>query len=229
MNRSSTTEEPGGASGVRRRTPVAAAIARAWPLALFAVAFAATALVFRPVWPLNLVLGGPDGMPDLSLPGFSRRVLLWAARGEATLCHDGALKMLLPSLVWHEWGLCATFALQALCMAVFLRTMRAPRMACCCGGVAFAFAGYNFTLFAAGHRGVFAMTPYAVLLFALVESENPVVICGDFSRNATEEAKEFLSKENWYTELLEELAEWPDFFRACRRRFQKGGVHADDE
>ena len=170
MNRSSTSEEPGGASGGRGRPPVAAAVARAWPLALFAVAFAATALVFRPVWPLNLVLGGPDGMPDLSLPGFSRRVLLWAARGEATLCHDGALKMLLPSLVWHEWGLCATFALQALCMAVFLRTMRAPRMACCCGGVAFAFAGYNFTLFAAGHRGVFAMTPYAVLLFALVES-----------------------------------------------------------
>lgn len=79
-----------------------------------------------------------------------------------------------------------------------------------------------------GKDGIQALAR-TIIMFALVESENPVVVCGDFSGDAAEEAKEFLSKENWYTELLEELAEWPDFFRACRRHFQKGGAHADDE
>lgn len=165
-----TSRQDPGLRRVQARRQVAARFAaKAWPLGLFLFAFAVVALVFRPVWPLSLVLGGPDGMPDLSLPGFSRRVVNWALHGEAALSHDGLLKMLLPALVWHEWGLCLTFALQAVAAAAFFREMQLPRAACCCGGLAFAFSGYNFTLFAAGHRGLFTMTPYALFLFALVE------------------------------------------------------------
>ncbi|MBR1837158.1 MAG: hypothetical protein IJ783_07700, partial [Kiritimatiellae bacterium] len=142
---------------------------RIWPLLLFLFAAFATGLAFCTVWPQTLVLGGPDGMPDLSLPGFARRVLLWTVRGDAAICHDSVLKMLLPTLDWHETGLCVSVALEAAAAAVFMRQWGLPVPACCCGGLAFAFAGYNFTLFAAGHRGMFSMTPYAALSFALVE------------------------------------------------------------
>ncbi len=127
------------------------------------------ALVFRQVWPTALVLNGPDGMPDFSNPGFLRRLAEWMNRGDAAMTLDGLLRILLPQLTWHEPGLCITFALQAVAMAAFLRQWRLPVAACCFGGVSFALSGYNFTLFAAGHRGLFTMTLHAALCFAFAE------------------------------------------------------------
>jgi hypothetical protein len=60
-----------------------------------------------------------------------------------------------------------------------------------------------------------------IIMFALVESEHPVVICGSCTADASVTAKKFLTEESWYTELLEDLAEWPDFFKACKSHFQK--------
>lgn len=59
-----------------------------------------------------------------------------------------------------------------------------------------------------------------VIMFALVESQNPLSISGDLQKDPSVEAKEFLSEETWYTELLEDLAEWPDFFKSCKRHFR---------
>lgn len=62
-----------------------------------------------------------------------------------------------------------------------------------------------------------------IIMFALVESQNPLKIPGKDSQDNPnkKDAKDFLSEETWYTELLEGLAEWPDFFKACRRVFKK--------
>lgn len=157
---------------------------RLWPILLFVAALAVGAFALREALPLHRVLVAPDGAADLSLPSFGRRVLLWAQRATC-LQHDDALKMLLPTLVYHEWSFLVSSALSALALAAYLRVLGLPVFACCGGGILFAFCGYNFTLFSAGHRGYFLMMPYALLMFACIERFlrrcdpwSPIVLAG---------------------------------------------------
>lgn len=157
---------------------------RLWPLFLFAAVLAVGAFALRESLPLYRVLVAPDGAADLSLPSFGRRVLLWA-RNANCLQHDDALKLLLPTLVYHEWSFLVSSALSALALAAYLRVLGLPVFACCGGGLMLAFCGYNFTLFNAGHRGYFLMMPYAILMFACIERFlrrcdwfSPVVLAG---------------------------------------------------
>lgn len=55
-----------------------------------------------------------------------------------------------------------------------------------------------------------------VIAFSVVEAENPLAINGQQREQEIEEARNFLASENWYTDILEGLAEWPDFFKAYK-------------
>ena len=144
--------------------------AKWWIPALFLAALATALCVFAPALPFWAVLRAPDAAPDLSNPGPWRRAADWALRGPPCLGHDELLRILLPPLWNHELGFALDAALQAVALAAYLRFFGLPVSACCGGGFALAFAGYNFTLFNAGHRGYANSMPYAVLLFAIVES-----------------------------------------------------------
>ncbi len=143
-------------------------LSRLWPLWLFLGAAALAAFVFADALPALQVLNSPDSGANFSMPGFLRRVVDWGS-GSAVLNHDELLRILLPPLAFHEVSYMVSTALTALALAAYLRALGLAPLPCCAGGLAFAFAGYNFTLFNAGHRGYFNMMPYAVLLFALIE------------------------------------------------------------
>ena len=145
------------------------ALARLWPAWLFLGVLALAAIVFAPALPAMQVLDSPDGMPTFTSPGFLRRVADWAHGGTHVLNHDELLRMLVPPLSFHELSYALSTALTALALAAYLRALGLAPLPCCAGGAAFALAGYNFTLFCAGHRGYFDMMPYAVFLLALIE------------------------------------------------------------
>ena len=145
------------------------AVRRLWPVWLFLGAFALAAFVFADVLPAMQVLVSPDSGANFSMPKLFRRIADWGCGTMSVLNHDELLRILLPPLAFHEVSYMVSTALTALAMAAYLRAVGLAPLPCCAGGLALAFAGYNFTLFNAGHRGYFNMMPYAVLLFALVE------------------------------------------------------------
>ncbi len=140
-----------------------------WPLFLFVAAAALCAIVFSGSWSLTNVLVGPDGFPDISRPSFLRRAIDWAMSSSSCFHHDEFLKLILPTLAYHEISYLLCTALTALTLCVYLRGLGLTVAACCGGGIALAFSGYGFTLFHAGHRGYFIMLPYAVFAFALID------------------------------------------------------------
>ena len=79
-------------------------LARLWPLWLFLAAAAVALCALAPALPQMLVLQGPDGYANLGRPGLWRRTAEWISRGTPCLNHDELLKLLLPSLVFHEWS-----------------------------------------------------------------------------------------------------------------------------
>jgi hypothetical protein len=56
-----------------------------------------------------------------------------------------------------------------IAMVYFLRGKKLSWTACVGGGIAMALSGYFFTLVSAGHRGIFQMMPWAVLMFATID------------------------------------------------------------
>jgi len=94
---------------------------------------------------------------------------LGVGRGGGGLEPLKLVSLLLPPLVYYE----ATYVL-AILMLIFaawyyLRGRGVRGVACLLPGIAMGFAGYGFTLISAGHRGIFLMMPYGVLLFGLVD------------------------------------------------------------
>lgn len=141
-----------------------------WPCLLFLAAVAVGLCVFSHELAPFAVLNAPDSPPDLARPGVWHRAMSWLCSPSHSLWHDELLKIALPSLVFHEATYILDAAFQALALAAYLRIVGLPVAECCAGGLAFAFSGYNFTLFNAGHRGYAGMMPYALLLLSLAES-----------------------------------------------------------
>jgi hypothetical protein len=56
-----------------------------------------------------------------------------------------------------------------IAMVYFLRGKKLSWIACVGGGIAMALSGYFFTLVSAGHRGIFQMMPWAILMFSTVD------------------------------------------------------------
>lgn len=75
-----------------------------------------------------------------------------------------------------------------------------------------------------GRDGIQALVR-TVLLFAVVESK-PLVHLPGARKDDIDDARDFLlQEENWYTELLESIAEWSGFFRSCKDKiYKQGGV-----
>ena len=144
-------------------------VRRFWPAWLFLGALALAAFVFADALPATQVLVSPDSGANFSMPKLFRRLADWGCGATPVLNHDELLRILLPPLAFHEVSYMVSAALAALAMAAYLRAAGLSPLPCCAGGLALAFAGYNFTLFNAGHRGYFDMMPYALFLFALVE------------------------------------------------------------
>jgi hypothetical protein len=137
-------------------------------LALFAVACVVCAIVFAPVLPLNQVLQAPDGMPADARLGLMRRMAHLLGSNPTFPTFDDLLRAF-PPLAHHELSFIVATALLAVAAAAYMRAAGISALASCAGGLALAFSGYNFTLFNAGHRGIFIAAPYAVFSFALVE------------------------------------------------------------
>ena len=55
-----------------------------------------------------------------------------------------------------------------------------------------------------------------VIAFSVVEAEKPIIMNGQKTDEEMVKARDFLTNENWYTDILEGLAEWPDFFKAYK-------------
>lgn len=140
-----------------------------WPLFLFLGVFALGLCVFSSVLSADTLLQAPDAPVDWTQPGFKRRLAKWMLNGSSVLDHDAILQILVPSMLWNKLTYLLSSSLAAVAVGCYLRVVGLSVAASCCGGVFFAFSGYLFTLFNAGHVGVFEMQPYAVFMFACLE------------------------------------------------------------
>lgn len=140
-----------------------------WPLFLFFGVLVLGLCVFAPVLSSDVLLQAPDAPVDWTQPGFKRRLAKWMLNGSNVLDHDAILQILVPSMLWNKLTYLFSASLTAVALGCYLRVLGLSVLACCSGGVFLAFSGYLFTLFNAGHVGVFEMQPYAVFLFACLE------------------------------------------------------------
>jgi hypothetical protein len=69
----------------------------------------------------------------------------------------------------HSSGYFLNVLFVFITMAYFLRGKKLSWTACIGGGIAMALSGYFFTLISAGHRGIFQMMPWAVLMFSGID------------------------------------------------------------
>ncbi|MCK5849666.1 MAG: YfhO family protein [Kiritimatiellae bacterium] len=85
-------------------------------------------------------------------------------------CHPLKLfGLLFPPLVFHVLAFIVDTVLLCVASYFFLKRRNMLGVACWLPALAFGFSAYVFTLIGAGHRGMFHMMPYAVLLFLFIE------------------------------------------------------------
>jgi hypothetical protein len=135
---------------------------------LFAAVFWGCMLyVFLPVLPADWVMQSPD-LTKFYPIGWRTGYLEGILAGRESVTPLTFLTILLPPLVRQELFFMVTCFLAALAVAWYLRTENVSRPAAYGGGLCFAFAGYSFTLFCAGHGGYFAMVAWVLFAFALI-------------------------------------------------------------
>ncbi|MBP5321940.1 MAG: hypothetical protein J6334_13265 [Kiritimatiellae bacterium] len=139
-----------------------------WMPLVFLALFALLMLyVFAPVLPLHIVTLSPD-YPKFFLPAW--RVI----RGEQFLSgSDPWLPSALLDLLGHPLGRHSLFFVVTSCFAAlgvryYLKTQNLSPLAAWGGGLAFAFIGYSFTLFNAGHAGYFDLIASVLFTFGLM-------------------------------------------------------------
>ena len=72
-------------------------------------------------------------------------------------------------LLSHASGYFLNVLFVFVTMVYFLRGKKLSWTACIGGGIAMGLSGYFFTLISAGHRGIFQMMPWAVLMFSGID------------------------------------------------------------
>lgn len=124
-------------------------------------------LLFAPTLGLYSVLPSPDSAPYYRL--FERCYVIddLLAKTQSIAPHD-LVRLCLPPLAIHDLTYLVDTLLIAFGFAWFLRGRGAGRLPSLFGGGVLAFAGYSFSLIAAGHRGYFFMGPYVVFTFAFL-------------------------------------------------------------
>lgn len=134
-----------------------------WPVFLWT---ALVVYIFAPVLGTFVMMPSPDSPP---LPDYYHFVytsnLLTGTMSWAP--HD-ILFYLLPQCVYSDFTYQLDTVLIAIGFSYFLTALGIPTLSALFGGGVFAFMGYSFTLFSAGHRGFFFMTLYIVFLFAFL-------------------------------------------------------------
>ena len=143
-------------------------ILRCWPILVFIIAVVISVIAFAPTLSAYSVLQAPDGMPTFARVGLFRRFIPLCSEQPVFPIFDDLLR-LLPPLIRHEWCYIISTALLAVAGAAYMRAIGLPLFASCAGGLTLAFSGYNWTLFNAGHGGIFFAMPYIVFAFAIAE------------------------------------------------------------
>ncbi|MCL1910512.1 MAG: hypothetical protein FWG05_06230, partial [Kiritimatiellaeota bacterium] len=143
-------------------------VRRLWPVLLFFAAAAICAIAFAPTLSSYSVLNGPDGMPSFQKFGLFRRMAFLFSETPVFPTFDDALRVL-PELARHSISYIVATALFAVAGAAYMRAIGIRVLPACAGGLALAFSGYNWTLFNAGHGGIFISMPYIAFAFALIE------------------------------------------------------------
>lgn len=134
-----------------------------WP---YLVLVAAIAAIFSPAWGIYTLLIGPDS-PLVDMAHHARR-LNEAVSGMSGLDFHDVLELMLPPYLFNDLTYQMDVLIAALGLGWLLRTRGAENAAAAFGGLCFALMGYSLTLVAAGHRGFFFMTAYAMLAFAFM-------------------------------------------------------------
>ena len=124
-------------------------------------------ILFAPTFGLYTVLPSPDSAPFYRL--FERGIILddLLCNVQSIAPHD-ILRLILPPLAYHDMSYLIDTLLIAFGFAWFLQGRGIKRLPSVFGGGILAFAGYSFSLIAAGHRGYFFMGPYVVFTFAFL-------------------------------------------------------------
>lgn len=134
-----------------------------WPVLLWT---GLVVYIFAPVLGAYIFLPSPDSPPLPNYFHFNYTSDLLA--GATTWAPQDLLFYLLPPSIYSDFTYQLDTVLITIGFAYFLTAFGIPTLAALFGGGAFAFMGYSFTLFSAGHRGFFFMTLYVVFLFAFL-------------------------------------------------------------
>lgn len=121
-------------------------------------------VLFWPVMGLYQVLPAPDDSPLYLKNAFA---IAWdAARVTGTgFTPLSFLPAVMPPLAAHDWAYLIAPLLVMLAGAWWFTARGVERLPALVAGGALGFAGYSFTLVAAGHRGFFDMTVYLMVVF----------------------------------------------------------------
>jgi len=136
-------------------------------------------VVFSDVISLGHSLYSPDGAPFyrpdhriwtlLSFWGRWQGHSVGMGLGGLPFHPSRLLELILPPLVYHQAVYVVDIILVCLAGVYYLRGRGVCGVPAWAGGLAMAFAGYFFTLISAGHRDIFDMMPYMVLLFGAID------------------------------------------------------------
>ena len=124
-------------------------------------------------------LFSPDGPPfyvdqyaqKLNRGFFARwdQSMLGVGTGARPFYPQKLLALSLPPLVYHQWGYIFSLGLVAFATTFYLRGHGFRGPVIWASAAAMTFSGYHFTLIAAGHRGVFDMTGWILLVFGALD------------------------------------------------------------
>jgi len=138
-----------------------------WFLLFAALFWCCMAYVFYPVLPRDWVMLSPDApkyYPTCSGTNFIETLLA----GKDGVVPFFLFLNVIPPLIRQELFYMVASFLAAMAGFYYLRTQNVSRLAAFGGGLFFAFSGYSFTLFCAGHGGYFMNISCGLFAFGLI-------------------------------------------------------------
>lgn len=136
---------------------------KAWPILVYIIL---GVVIFAPTFGKYILLPSPDSPPPITNEPL--KIIAELLSGTVSIAPHDLLRLILPPLFAHDFLYLFDTILAAIFFAFFLTTRKVPTLHAAVFGGAYAFMGYSFTLFSAGHRGFFFMTTYIMLLLAFL-------------------------------------------------------------
>lgn len=138
-------------------------LSQIWPLLVWT---ALALIIFAPAFGLYTTLLSPDSPPQ-PLYDWLNLLKEYATFSVTPAPHD-LLRFVFPPYLYSDLTYILDTILIAIGFAYFLSGRGIPRLSASFAGGIFAFMGYSFTLFSAGHRGFFFLTVYITFLFGFL-------------------------------------------------------------